>query len=184
MKRSRTRQLLLATALIGTLVAVWLAPDEAPADTSEARVTGGERAGPRPSLRSPVATAKNLPDSSRQRPSVPEERTRAYRAAFARLTDASTSLFAQRQWYVPPPPPPLPPVAPSKPSAPPLPIKWLGRLADADDNKTFLNWNGRVYIAKVGDVLQQTYRLDEVDNTRLVFTYLPLSEQQTLYTGK
>lgn len=97
------------------------------------------------------------------------------------------NLFAPHSWYTPPPPPPrraAPPPAPAEPSAPPLPFQYLGSMERGGATVYFLTRGDRTYDVKVGDVLDNTYKVDGVSNGRLMFTYLPLATSQGLQIGE
>jgi hypothetical protein len=102
---------------------------------------------------------------------------------------AAGSLFAAHSWYVAPPPPPAPPVetapaAPSTPVAPPFPFTYMGSYAPSGQPPVFfLTRDDKVYDVHVGDTLDRTYHIDSFANGQLVFTYLPLNQQQQLMTG-
>lgn len=111
-------------------------------------------------------------------------------AATERVADAHSApaLFASHSWYVaPPPPPPPPPViaaAPPPPTAPPLPFAYMGSYQpDGQSTVFFLTDADRVYEARVGDVLDNTYSVDAVRNGQLWLTYKPLNIQQSLTLG-
>ena len=94
----------------------------------------------------------------------------------------SPGLFTGHSWYVPPPPPP--PVKagpPPKPTAPPLPFTLLGSYEPAGGRAVFYLVRGdQVFDVKVGDTLDGVYSVDAIQNEELLFTYLPLKQQQTL----
>ena len=71
-------------------------------------------------------------------------------------------------------PPPPAPVAPS------LPFTFLGRMVEEDSTVLFLSKADQSYSVKVNSVLDKNYRVDSINNTEVVFTYLPLNIQQTL----
>ncbi len=77
-----------------------------------------------------------------------------------------------------PPPPPPPP--PSAPHAPPFSYRVMGSMRDESTVDIFLTANDRVFVVRSGDVLDHTYRVDSIDAHRMVVTYLPLKEQQTI----
>ena len=85
------------------------------------------------------------------------------------------------------PPPPPPPVAarmkPEPPRAPPLPFRFFGRLVDDGKTVVFLDRNDEIYAAKVGDTIAGSYRVEEINGTEVVLTYLPLKQRQTLPIG-
>lgn len=78
---------------------------------------------------------------------------------------------AQRAVAEPPPPPP---------QAPPLPFTYVGMLGAEDETIVFLAQQDTNHAVKKGDVINGTYRVDEVEAGRVVLTYLPLEQRQTL----
>lgn len=84
----------------------------------------------------------------------------------------------------PPPPPPAPPPPPPAPVAPALPFTFMGRMVENDRTTLFLTRQNQSYSVKVNDVLEREYRVDKIDNDQVIFTYLPLNIQQTLYIGR
>jgi hypothetical protein len=46
-----------------------------------------------------------------------------------------------------------------------------------------LTQGNRVLTASPGDVLEKTYRIERIEASNVVFTYLPLGTSQTLSTG-
>ena len=84
----------------------------------------------------------------------------------------------------PPPPPPAPPPPPPVPVAPALPFTFMGRMVESDRTILFLTKQNESYSVKLNDVLERDYRVDKIDNDQVVFTYLPLNIQQTLYIGR
>ena len=97
------------------------------------------------------------------------------------------NAFATKSWYVPPPPPPPAPppkaLPPPAPKAPPLPFIYLGRYQDAAAPVIFLVRGDRVLAVHAGDVIEGTYRVDEIAGATLRLTYLPLKIMQTLDIG-
>ena len=85
--------------------------------------------------------------------------------------------IAQPASVVAPPPPPPPP------QAPPLPFSYLGKLAEGDETKLFLTHGDRNLVVRAGDVIDNTYRVEEISETTVVLTYLPLTIKQTLPIG-
>lgn len=86
--------------------------------------------------------------------------------------------FRAKSWYVAPPPPP-----PAKLKAPPLPFQYLGKLDEGGEIRVFLNHQGRHLIARVGDVINDTYRVEDIAGGRMTFLYQPLKEIQVLAIG-
>jgi hypothetical protein len=142
---------------------------------------------PQPSIDPEIEALDEQPHASTQRitptASVPAAALELpSRAASAHRPD---NLFAAHSWYVPPPAPapqPLEPVA--EPTAPPLPFAFMGTMKQGNTVVYFLARGERAYDAKVGDVIDDTYRIDGVSNGQLVFTYLPLESRQGLQIGE
>jgi hypothetical protein len=101
--------------------------------------------------------------------------------------------FGTRDFRPPPPPKPknmaaaLPtvamPVPPPPPQAPPLPFIYLGRLNEDKDTTVFLTAGERNLVVKPGDVIDNTYKVEQVTDSVVVLTYLPMNQQQTLAIG-
>lgn len=94
------------------------------------------------------------------------------------------NVFGAISWYVPPPPPPPPPPAPPpKPTAPPLPFGYLGLYQDAALPVVILVKGDRIYTVSEGDVIEGTYRVEQVAAGQIELTYLPLNIRQSIVTG-
>ncbi|MFO1318355.1 MAG: hypothetical protein U1F52_01955 [Burkholderiales bacterium] len=99
--------------------------------------------------------------------------------------------FGARNWD--PPPPKMPARAvrsenveappPPPPQAPPLPFTYVGMLDEGDRVTVFLANANQDLAVKSGDVIDGVYRVDEVTSQRVVVTYLPLGQQQSLSIG-
>jgi len=80
------------------------------------------------------------------------------------------------------------PVAPSPPTAPlgapPLPFTYMGRLLSEEANAVFLTQGERNLVVHEGEIIESTYRVDKVSETRLTFTHLPSGVQQHLPIGE
>ena len=76
---------------------------------------------------------------------------------------------------------PSPPTAP--PGAPPLPFTYMGRLLSEETNAVFLTQGERNLVVHEGEIIESTYRVDKVSETRLTFTHLPSGIQQHLPIG-
>ncbi|HAN55168.1 MAG TPA: hypothetical protein DCQ77_02695 [Betaproteobacteria bacterium] len=59
----------------------------------------------------------------------------------------------------------------------------MGQLVEDGTLTVFLSRQDQNYAVKAGDSLDGTYRVDKVENRRLVLTYLPLNMQQSLAIG-
>ena len=85
---------------------------------------------------------------------------------------------------LPPPPPPAAALPPPAPQAPALPFVFFGRMVDNDGTVLFLSKQDQSYSVKLNSVLEHDYRVDKIEKDQVVFTYLPLNIQQTLYIGR
>jgi hypothetical protein len=94
---------------------------------------------------------------------------------------AAIDVFAPKSW-APPPPKVVPVVAqPVVPVAPPLPFRYVGQLEGGDGKVIiYLARGDTVHTVRVGDLLEEQYRLDALDNGQITLTYLPMNQQQML----
>jgi hypothetical protein len=76
-----------------------------------------------------------------------------------------------------------PPIAPPPPGPPPLPFTYMGRLLTEEANAVFLTQGERNLVVHEGEIIESTYRVDKVSETRLTFTHLPSGVQQHLPIG-
>lgn len=157
----KARHLGLGVALAATLLAVWQTGVEDTASTALVEPSPRRAASASPSV---------------------EQAASAPRAAPAeRFVLAGADLFPAQSWQ-PPPAPPAPPVAaspPPPPQAPPLQYRYLGRWQEGDVVTVFLARGEQLLSARGGEQLGD-WRLDDVRDDRLVFTYLPLQQQRQL----
>jgi hypothetical protein len=146
----------------------------------------------------PVMLARNDTESSQpgaqdRRPSTPaveqssQPQVSSLLPVRAPHEGVKADLFSGHSWYKPPPPPPervrTQPVD-RAPTAPPLPFTYIGRYEQKGAvTLYYLVKDDRVYDVKVGDVIDNTYRVDKVANGQLMFTYLPLKSSQGLRLG-
>lgn len=89
-------------------------------------------------------------------------------------------LFAASSWDPPPaaPPPPRPAPPPAPPAPPRLPFTLEGWADDGGDI-AILRRDERIYIVRVGDVIDGTYRVEAIERGAVTFMYLPLERRQT-----
>jgi hypothetical protein len=161
------RQWMLAAALAGTIVAVVWAQsmDLSVPDSGVAQVRA------RPSERSDAGPAGDLAVG---------------RVAALREKDPSASAsgnaFAPKSFYVPPPrPKAVAPPPPPPPTAPALPFRFMGILKESETSTlVFLSRDDRLYSVRAGDVLDGTYRVDNISQDAVTFVYLPMNETQKL----
>lgn len=69
--------------------------------------------------------------------------------------------------------------APSKPVAPALPFRYFGRLTENGKTEVFVMRGEELLSIAAGQKLGD-YRVDQVAESRISFTYLPLKTKQTL----
>jgi hypothetical protein len=94
------------------------------------------------------------------------------------------NAFGSTSWYVPPPPPPPPPPAPPPvPTAPTVPFTFLGLYEESSKTIVMLIKGDQVFTVSVGDVIENTYRIDHVERGSVEITYLPLNIKQSINTG-
>jgi hypothetical protein len=159
-----TRQRWIALALIATLVAVfWPAREDSDEVVETVRQVDRQAA--------PATVPAKPGTHSPQASPVARER----------LGKMQANLFPSQTW-VPPPPPPKPyiPPPPPPPKPPPLPFKYLGRWVDGGELTVFLVQGEQPIPIQVGQVLQGNWRVDEISDRQVVFTYLPLDMQSAL----
>ena len=100
------------------------------------------------------------------------------------LESVEVDIFRPKSWQPPAPPPPKTeaPPAPVKPTAPALPFTYAGQLGDPATGKViiYLSTPQRVHTVQVGEVIDEKYRLEAIEDGRLTFEYLPLKVRQVL----
>ncbi len=173
----RLRRIAVFGSLGLTLLAVrWMSGDEPEVRHVNAAQRGDAAGEARPSTGAtpPAAEAITLDLSRLKRGAtgvraVPAFGARDWNPPPRKLTPKE--LEAQRAIAEPPPPPP---------QAPPLPFTYLGMLDDKNETIAFLGQQDTNYAVKKGDVINGTYRIEEVESGRVVLTYLPLDQRQTL----
>lgn len=172
MKQTRLRWLLLL-CLAGTLALAWFAPGE---DGVDAPTRPGRKA-----TAQRVATVR--PEAAANSAALVSHAQLAY-SERQPLPDDIPDLFKSTSWYVPPPPAPAPPpLPPPKPTAPPLPFAFIGQYIDGNRKLIILTRGERLMTVSIGDVIDNTYKVESMRNGQLIFVYLPLSTTQALSTG-
>lgn len=112
----------------------------------------------------------------------------------SREQDPDGDPFGPRTFRPPPPKVKAQPVAgagaaaaiappPPPPQAPPLPFAYMGKLAEDQQTTVFLTAGDRNLVVRPGDVIDNTYRLEEVTDSTVVLTYLPMNQRQSLPIG-
>lgn len=80
--------------------------------------------------------------------------------------------------------PPGPPPPPSVPVAPALPFTAVGfihgkKIGDGQQ-QTFIQQGENLTVIRQGDTINGAYRVDDINAERILFTYLPLGQKQSL----
>ncbi|MFZ5555547.1 MAG: hypothetical protein ACOZDY_02295 [Pseudomonadota bacterium] len=161
------RGALLALALAAALALTfgWEPPEAGDSGVAEASV---------PRQREAAAAAPAGPD-------VDLARLARGRAGDA---EAGGTLFGAHSWAPPPPPPGQARVVPPpRPKAPPLPFTYVGRMVDGQRTLVFLARGDANHVVAVGDVIDETYRVESIKDGTLTLTYLPLKERQQFAIG-
>lgn len=70
--------------------------------------------------------------------------------------------------------------APAVPVVPPLPFRFMGRLSGDGEPIVYLNWGDKAYIAKKGEVFDNTYKVLDVTADAVEFEYLATKDRQTM----
>ncbi|MBC3832904.1 hypothetical protein H8K33_15445 [Undibacterium amnicola] len=74
-----------------------------------------------------------------------------------------------------------PAYAPQAPvGPPPLPYRFLGKLTDEGDIIVYLGRGEQTYVAKVGEIIESTYKVVKITEQSLELEHLPTGEKQSL----
>jgi hypothetical protein len=167
---SPLRRWLLAVALAATVAAAgWVGGNQE--ESRVALVATGEDARP---ARASEPDARAVAGEPREGGEIDLEKLKQRPVA----TDFG-EMFPARQ-------PELPPEMkrkPEPPRAPPLPFQFFGRMVENGTTMVFLNRQDDVFAVKAGDTIGNTYRVEEINGSEIVLTYLPLKQRQTLPIG-
>lgn len=97
------------------------------------------------------------------------------------LIETAADPFKVVSFLPPPKPVEAVPVAappPPAPVAPPFPYRYLGRMLSVDGKLlTYLARGDAIVPIQLNQVLDHDYRIDTLNDTELVITYLPLDER-------
>ena len=165
--KPKQRWLILGSLLLATLVAGYLVEDEPAPEKTKRKGSVAKKSAVSPS--SSAGSGRLVANSA-----VPEPELDEVGSDRKKVIDP----FRTKSWFVAPPPP-----KPPKPTAPPLPFQFLGKLNEEGEIRVFLNHQGKHIIAKVGDVINNTYTVEEISGGQMVLLYQPLKEKQILSIG-
>lgn len=177
MLTEKRRKWLLGSALALTLAAVaWVRVN----DTSAPTVEDSQKSAQRTTASGNGDTARSRPQQNSSR-SVQLDQLQREPVPVVGVEN----VFAPKSWYVPPPPPPPSrPVPPPPPMAPPLPFTYVGKLVEEGKTTVFLATPDRNFMVREGDIINGTYRVDQLKAPVMILTYLPLNLKQTLQIGE
>lgn len=170
----KARKLWLAGALLATLLAAqWVSGEEGEADpetlpeSAEARNLRKEA----PAVRNEAPVGRNATENEAGELDLERLERRKFSAR-------AGDIFGQRSWVPPPRPEP-----PRRPSPPPMQFRYLGKIVEGNETRVFLALGERNYIVRPGESINNQYRLDEVSDHGITFTYLPLNARQMIATA-
>ena len=72
------------------------------------------------------------------------------------------------------------PAPPPAPTAPPLPFTYLGKIMDGGRVAVFLARGDQHYTVEAGQTIEKQYKVEQVTETAVTFTYLPMRTRQIL----
>ncbi|WP_343731843.1 hypothetical protein [Duganella sp.] len=165
-KAAKLRWAFLLTALIGTLAAAFYPVDDR-------TLPSAPPSGPAPVqphlLVTPTAPGKVIEDDD---------------------SAGDPDPFAPRGWQAAPTPSPVattvqPVTAVSAepappPGPPPLPFRFVGSLKDGNDQLVYLARGDEAMVARMGEVLEGTYKVTLISATHMEFEHVPTGQKQVL----
>lgn len=165
----------LGGALVATLLAArWVSGGDGGTDMEQAAAE----------VAPTVETRVSKPRAVVEQPgeSLDSEGLQLERLERRKFSAQAGDIFRQQSW-APPPPLPDPDNPPPPPPPPPLQFKYLGKIIEENEVRVFLALADRNYILKPGENINGQYRIDEVKENSITFTYLPLNAKQALSTA-
>lgn len=94
------------------------------------------------------------------------------------------ALFDPVTWDpVPMPTAPAVPVVATRPTAPPFPYAYMGGLEDDGVRTAFFTQGDRVLTVKPHDTVDSVYRVDQMTESQMTLTYLPLDQTLVVSLG-
>jgi hypothetical protein len=110
-------------------------------------------------------------------------RARAAAAAAGPATGAETVALFEPQSWQPPPEKPKPPPPPPAPEAPAFPYAYLGGLTEDGVRTGFFAKGERVLPLRGGDTVDGNFRVEQITESQMKLTYLPLGTESTVALG-
>ncbi|SET12630.1 hypothetical protein SAMN05216326_11293 [Nitrosomonas marina] len=181
----KKRKTIIGLALAATLIAVVLVEDE-----EEMTVDTAQPVAPKPMKRS---TSERV-----DAPAVQNDYLNIGQLGQRKFDPQAGELFASTSWA--PKRPPISPqqqainaqkraeaearakakATPPAPTPPPLQFKYIGKAIEGNKTWVFLAQDDENFIARIGEKVDEKYRLDTVNDESVTLTYLPLNVKQTL----
>lgn len=135
----------------------------------------------------PAMVQAAVPVASRQQPLVSVAPI-AQPTGEPEADSGESDPFAPRNWTPPPPPEPVkvvtaapPVVAVTVPEGPPpLPYQFMGRLNEGDDQVVYLGRGDQALVARMGEVLDSTYKVTGISAAQIEFEHMPTKQRQAL----
>ena len=169
-------------ALLLTLIAAWFAPEKSPSSSSSSSAAIAKKNIKQTRSSQKINTSKPLSQNSTT-PKIALLKKREYPASLAErlMADVAPPIIEPKKIKIP-----------EKPKAPAIPFRFIGRYNQTDKNQTdesseqtllFIEKNDQAEIVRVGDVIDNTYRIEKLSDQQLQLRYLPLNEVQTLILG-
>jgi len=76
---------------------------------------------------------------------------------------------------------PMPPTPTPTPPPPPIPLKFYGFASKANEPKRiFLDNEGEVYVARLGDIVERKYKVVQINNTNVIIEDVLNNNRQTI----
>lgn len=92
---------------------------------------------------------------------------------------ARGDLFPPHSWL-----PPMVATTEETPTGPPpLPFTYLGRMQEGRETVVFLLFQEKTVAVRRADVIDGTYRVEQITPQSMILVYLPLNEKQSLDFG-
>jgi hypothetical protein len=178
----KKRKIIIGAMLVATLIAAMLVEDEDETTPDTVEPTASARPARPSSTRTPAPEARN------NNLNVDQLGQRKFDAL-------AGDLFASNSWA--PKPPPVTPqqqaalllqqqqraqpkAPPPAPTPPPLQFKYIGKAIEGNQTWVFLTQADENYIARIGEKIDDQYRLDTISDESVTLTYLPLNAKQIL----
>ena len=132
--------------------------------------------------RAQQTTASADPSASELQLDRLDARQRALARSDLDVGSAGATGFDPTAWQPPPSKAQAAAVAepPPVPVAPPFPYAYLGGLTEDGVRTTFFSEGERVLPVQAGDTVDAVYRIDQMTETQMTLTYLPLNQTQTV----